>query len=478
VIKPEVDTEFHNLKPYDKGDVMQTIKYFLILALLDPPSLQAQQAAWELVRENFWGKIAIDPTNPDIIYVSPGNVEQWGLHKSTDGGTTWVYYAAGYEGIGAEGIVIDPNNPQRLWIYGGSFKGVARSENGGMTAIRADTGIVFDHHGYSVRAFAYDSGRHILYAGTYSAINGIYRSFDGGRRWEEVYGFAQGLAFDPVFLLLEEDSGWVYCGTAGQGIWRSKNFGVTWTLLHPAVLARQPVAFIAKVPDSRTLYAVGGLGKIFKSYDLGENWIKISTATTDSSELTGGLSISSLDTNYIYVGARAHGVVSFRGGFLMSRDGGKNWELYHKGLPQYELFRYSTQSLLQTPDSRHIYMSLFAGPQLVIFKLSQALLTSVDERSSYSPPHKFILLQNYPNPFNSQTRIDFTIASKSSVSLNVYSIFGENIVTLTQGQKEAGNHFIIWNGKNSKGGDVSSGVYIIRLQARQEVLIRKMLLIR
>jgi hypothetical protein len=123
-------------------------------------------------------------------------------------------------------------------------------------------------------------------------------------------------------------------------------------------------------------------------------------------------------------------------------------------------------------------MSLFAGPQLVIFKLSQALLTSVDERPLYSPLLKFILLQNYPNPFNSQTRIDFAIASKSSVSLNIYSIFGENIVTLTQGQKEAGNHFVTWNGKNSKGGDVSSGVYIIRLQVRQEVLIRKMLLIR
>lgn len=457
---------------------MQTFKYIFILALLAPVNMLAQQATWELVRSNFWGKIAIDPTNSDIIYVTPGNVEQWGLHKSMDGGKTWVAYQAGYEGLGAEGIVIDPNNTQRFWIYGGSFKGIVRSENGGMTAVRADTGIVIDHHGYSVTALTYDHIRRILYAGDTAISGGIYRSFDGGRHWEQVQAYGRDLMFNPTFFWLEENSGWLYSGTSAHGIWRSKDFGLTWALLHPAVLAQQPVAFMVRIPDSRTLYAVGGLGKIFKSYDLGENWIKISTATTDSSELTGGLIISSLDTNYVYIGARAHGVVSFRGGFLMSRNGGKNWEFYHKGLPQYELFRYSTQSLLQTPDSRHIYMSLFAGPQLVIFKLSQALLTSVDERPLYSPLLKFILLQNYPNPFNSQTRIDFAIASKSSVSLNIYSIFGENIVTLTQGQKEAGNHFVTWNGKNSKGGDVSSGVYIIRLQVRQEVLIRKMLLIR
>jgi hypothetical protein len=286
------------------------------------------------------------------------------------------------------------------------------------------------------------------------------------------------LIFDPTFLLVEEDSGWVYCGSTAHGIWRSKDFGLMWTLLNPAVLARLPVSFIARVPNSRTLHAVGGLGKIFKSYDLGETWIRISTAMTDSSELTGGLIISSLDTNYVYVGARAHGVVSFRGGFLMSRDGGINWELYHRGLPQYELFRYTVRSLIQTPDSRYIYVSLFAGSQLSVFKLSQTLLTSVEELPLNSPSPKLVLQQNYPNPFNAQTRIEFAVASKSSVSLDVYSISGENIVTLFQGQKETGNHFVIWNGKNSKGGDVVSGIYLVRLKAGAETLIRKLAIIR
>lgn len=457
---------------------MRTLKCFLVVALFLSLPLSAQPAAWELVRENFWGKIAVDPTNSDIIYVSPGNNEQYGLHKSVDGGKTWVYYDIEY-GPEDGGILIDSNNPQRLWIYGGPFKGLVRSEDGGMTVVRADTGISSDHHGYSVYALAYDHVRKILYAGDNALVpGGIYRSLDSGRRWQLVHAYGSGLMFDPTFLFVEEGSGWVYCGSTAHGIWRSQDFGLTWALLHPAVLAGQSISFLARVPNSRTMYAVGGLGKIFKSYDLGENWIRLSTATTDSSELTGGLIVSSLDTNYVYVGARAHGVVSFRGGFLISRDGGKNWEFYHKGLPQYELFRYTVWSLAQTRDSRYIYMSLFAGPHLGFFKLSQTLLTSVDERPSYPLLQKFVLQQNFPNPFNAQTRIEFVIASKRSISLDVYGISGENIMTLFQGQKEAGNHFVIWNGKNSKGGDLASGIYLCRLKVGSEILIRKMLLIR
>jgi hypothetical protein len=74
------------------------------------------------------------------------------------------------------GIVIDPKNPQRLWVYGGPFKGVARSENGGVTAVKSDTGIYIDHYGYNVCAFASDSKRDIRYAGDFSADGKIFKS--------------------------------------------------------------------------------------------------------------------------------------------------------------------------------------------------------------------------------------------------------------------------------------------------------------
>jgi photosystem II stability/assembly factor-like uncharacterized protein len=444
---------------------MKTFEFLFLL--LTPVCLFAQQATWELVRESFYGKIAIDPTNPDIIYVSPGNI-QYGLHKSTDGGKTWVYYDIGY-GTEDGGILIDPNNTQRLWIYGSAFKGLVRSEDGGMTAVRADTGISFDHHGYSVYALAYDHIRNILYAGDDSLIpGGIYRSFDGGRRWELIAAFGSSLNFISKYLLVEEEAGWLYSGSTSSGIRRSKDFGLTWTLLQPAVLGGMPIAFIAKVPNSRTMYAVGGVGRVFKSYNLGETWKMTIPAILDSSLLVSGLLISSLDTNFVYVGAKG-GSLDTKGGFYLSRDGGENWELYHAGLPQYELFRYLVRSLAQTPDSRYLYMSLSSGPRLIVFKLSQSLLTSVREQPHKPVPSIISLQQNYPNPFNSQTRIAFSVAKRNSVSVTVYSAAGKYVVDLFNGPKDAGNHFVTWNGKNSKGGEVGSGIYLIRLQAEQEI---------
>ena len=459
---------------------------FLFMLLLITVNLTAQQAAWELVRQDFWGKIAIDPTNPNIIYVSPGHVPEFGLHKSSDGGKTWVNYQQGYEGMGdpINGIVIDPKNPQRLWVYGGPFKGVARSENGGVTAVKSDTGIYIDHHGYNVCAFAYDPKRNILYAGDFSA-GGIYRSLNGGRSWQLVLAYGGGLGFNPLYFMVEEDSGWVYSGTWAHGLWRSKDFGVTWAPLDPKVLGGQPlgepISFIAKVPNSRTLYATAKNGKIFKSYNLGENWELTSDATTDSSELTGGLVVSSLDTNYIYVGGRG-GTTIRKGGFFLSRDGGKKWQLYLVGMPQYNLIGFHVISLTQAPLSKHLYMStrfsLLDKNELNIFRLSEQLLTSIQESPSSSLLSSFTLKQNYPNPFNAQTKIEFSGARKELIILDVYNVAGEHIVNLFNNQTNTGTHTVIWDGKNTKGGDVASGIYLFRLQVGKTVLIRKALLIR
>jgi photosystem II stability/assembly factor-like uncharacterized protein len=448
-----------------------------MLAPLISVNLLAQQPAWELVRKDFWGKIAIDPTNSDIIYVSPGTSPNFGMYKSTDGGKTWVQYLTGYEGLGAEGIVIDPQNPQRPWVYGGAFRGIVRSENGGVTAVRADTGIVVDHHGYSVGALAYDSKRDILYAGDAAILGGIYSSVDGGRRWQQMVTFGQDLAFTPTFFLLEEDSGWVYSGTAEKGVWRSKNKGVTWTQLDPQILAQQPIYFLARVPNSRTLYAASLLGNIYKSFDLGEHWIFVSDVTSGSDILWGGLAVSLLDTNYIFVGGR--GNVSGKGAFYLSRDGGKNWQLYNFGLPQDTIgLAGGMWSLIQSPDAKYLYISLRSTINSV-YKLSQTLLTSVEDRTQSSAmPVEYSLRQNFPNPFSIQTQIEFLLPRKELITVAVYDITGQQIVPLCHGEISAGSHSINWNGKNSKGGDVPNGLYFIRLQAGKATLIRKMLLTR
>jgi hypothetical protein len=92
--------------------------------------------------------------------------------------------------------------------------------------------------------------------------------------------------------------------------------------------------------------------------------------------------------------------------------------------------------------------------------------------------HQFELLQNYPNPFNSETSIAFSLSGSDYISLKIYNIIGEQICTLAEGRKPAGDYSVRWDGRNDSGETVASGIYLVRLQTSTEISIRKMLLSR
>ena len=79
----------------------------------------------------------------------------------------------------------------------------------------------------------------------------------------------------------------------------------------------------------------------------------------------------------------------------------------------------------------------------------------------------FLLKQNYPNPFNGSTLIRFTLGSSSQISLVVYDINGRKIRDLKNGTLSAGVRSIQWNGRDNSGKTVASGVYIYRLDVKQ-----------
>jgi len=78
-------------------------------------------------------------------------------------------------------------------------------------------------------------------------------------------------------------------------------------------------------------------------------------------------------------------------------------------------------------------------------------------------PKPDITLSNYPNPFNPETTIIYNLLEESKVKLNIYNIKGQKIKTLLSDQISAGEHSIVWNGEDSSGKKVSSGVYLYKL---------------
>jgi hypothetical protein len=93
-------------------------------------------------------------------------------------------------------------------------------------------------------------------------------------------------------------------------------------------------------------------------------------------------------------------------------------------------------------------------------------------------PTKFGLDQNYPNPFNPSTTIKYQIAEPTKVNIKIYSIDGQLVKTLVSDTKDAGYYQVVWNGTNSFGKQVASGMYIYRIDAGNFVSTKKLMLMK
>ena len=107
-----------------------------------------------------------------------------------------------------------------------------------------------------------------------------------------------------------------------------------------------------------------------------------------------------------------------------------------------------------------------------------AATTAVVEEAAGLLPGGVSLVQNCPNPFNSSTTIRFSLPQLEMVGLTIYNLAGQEVVTLAQGQREAGTHTLRWDGRDDGGRELASGVYLYRLRAGQQVETRKLLLLR
>ena len=103
--------------------------------------------------------------------------------------------------------------------------------------------------------------------------------------------------------------------------------------------------------------------------------------------------------------------------------------------------------------------------------------TGVDENDS-PVPNVFRLSQNYPNPFNPSTTIMFSLEEKGRVSLLIYDLMGRRVRTLVSSELEAGEHELVWDGRDSSGEEVASGIYLYKLQSSGSSQVRRMTLLR
>jgi len=90
---------------------------------------------------------------------------------------------------------------------------------------------------------------------------------------------------------------------------------------------------------------------------------------------------------------------------------------------------------------------------------------SIDEIHTSLTPRHFALSDNYPNPFNPVTSFSFALPHGTEVSVNIYNVVGKKVATLYNGYAKPGNYKVTWNGKDTNGMNLPSGLYIYELNA-------------
>ena len=204
--------------------------------------------------------LAIDPTNPNIMYAGGGSTNPF---KSTNGGDTWVQISNGITGgsVTVNDIVIDPTNTAIVYI--GTSRGVFKSTNGGSTWSQLNTPF------FTARALAMDPASPLtLYAGVSASFDAMYKTTDGGATWAvsstgltylsstgaTVVPLPNSIAVDPVTPTT------VYVATLNGGLYKSINAGANWSQSNSGFPHITALDVVIDRNNPANVYASAGIG--------------------------------------------------------------------------------------------------------------------------------------------------------------------------------------------------------------------------
>ena len=119
---------------------------------------------------------------------------------------------------------------------------------------------------------------------------------------------------------------------------------------------------------------------------------------------------------------------------------------------------------------------IFFDPDNWILKEADwEIWTDVTDELTNEIPLQYNLQQNYPNPFNANAVIPYQLPQAGFLRIDIYNLLGQKIKTLVDKMHLAGHFRITWDGKDSDGRYVTSGIYFYKIEAENFVDVKKML---
>ncbi|MGH7494430.1 MAG: FG-GAP-like repeat-containing protein [bacterium] len=192
-----------------------------------------------------------------------------------------------------------------------------------------------------------------------------------------------------------------------------------------------------------------------------QNWLKIELEGVESNRTAFGtvVKVTAAGKNY----HRQYDGVDFLGQSILP---------VHFGIGNASMIDEIT---IRWPRGRVEKVSNLAANQLVKIREGFGIVTGVAEPPYTSAPETFQLLGSYPNPFNGETLIQFELSRAGKIELLITNVLGQPVHMLTQDFATAGRKAMRWDGRDSAGHALGSGIYYYRIALHNSPQFGKML---
>jgi hypothetical protein len=406
-----------------------------------------------------------------------------GIFISTNNGTSWTAVNSGLTDSNVYAIAVSGTN-----LFAGTSNGVFFSTNNGTSWTAVNNGLT----NTDVNALAVSGAN--LFAGT---RGGVFLSINNGASWTAVN---TGLTSTDVLSLAVSGTN-LFAGTMVEGVFLSTNNGAGWTQVSAGLPENSNTK--ALVTYGTNLFAgISNSGGVFLSTNKGTSWTAVNSNLTNHFVNVLAVSGANLFAGTWEYGMREGGVWRRPIGemipveltsFTTSANDKQvtlNWstatELNNQGFEVQRKFGSNDFVTIgsvrghgtTTSPNNYNYVDKLVDPGKYFYRLKQIDFGGKYEYSqtveiNWSPFTTYKLEQNFPNPFNPSTVISWQSPVSSWQTLKVYDVLGNEVASLVDEYRSAGNYEVEF-----KASNLASGIYFYQLKVGEFISVKKMVLIR